>query len=325
VEPDGSWYRPQISRQELKALAVRTDSAGLLNFGLWSVLLGTSGYVAFLLWGSWWGLPAFFIYGTIYSSSDARWHECAHGTAFRTQWINELWYHLSSFMTLREGYLWRWSHSRHHTYTGVHGLDSEVQVPRPANLWAITSDLLDISDGAVQLKTIALHALGIVSDRVKDFVPLGERNKMIWSSRIYVTVILGAVGWSVAIHSILPLMFVVLPRFYGGWHHLLCSLTQHAALAENERDHRLNTRTVDMNPVSRFLYMNMNFHVEHHIFPMVPFHALPKLHEKVKAQLAPAYPGFIAVYRELIPALIKQSRDAEYYVRRPLPTLKEPA
>ena len=74
-----------------------------------------------------------------------------------------------------------------------------------------------------------------------------------------------------------------------------------------------------MNPLSRFLYMNMNYHVEHHIFPMVPFYSLPALHELVKAQLAPAYPGFIAAYRELIPALIKQSRDAEYYVRRPLP------
>ena len=115
-------------------------------------------------------------------------------------------------------------------------------------------------------------------------------------------------------------MFVVLPRFYGGWHHLLCSLTQHAALAENARDHRLNTRTVYMNSVSRFLYMNMNYHVEHHLFPMIPFHALPQLHEAVKVQLAPAYPGFIAAYRELIPALIKQSRDAEYFVRRPLPT-----
>jgi fatty acid desaturase len=316
----GEWYRPQISRQDLKALAMRTNRPGLLNFGAWSLLLASTGYAAFLTWGSWWAVPAFLVYGTLYSSSDARWHECSHGTAFRTRWLNEFWYHLSSFMTLREAYLWRWSHSRHHTYTGIVGLDSEVQVPRPANLLAIVSDLFDISDGMVQLKTIASHALGLVSDRVQDFVPAGERGKMIWSSRIYVAAILFVAAWSIAIRSLLPLMFLVLPRFYGGWHHLLCSLTQHAGLAENAQDHRLNTRTVHMNPVSRFLYMNMNYHVEHHIFPAVPYHALPRLHEKIKAQLAPAYSGFVDVYRELIPALIKQSRDADYYVRRPLST-----
>ena len=40
-----------------------------------------------------------------------------------------------------------------------------------------------------------------------------------------------------------------------------------------------------MNPVSRFLYWNMNYHVEHHMFPMVPYHALPQLHEEIKADL----------------------------------------
>ena len=263
----------------------------------------------------------------IQSLASERLRSTSSGSSTRERAIRshdlEFWYHLSSFMTLREAYQWRWSHSRHHTFTGIRGLDSEVQVPRPANLWLILADFLALSDGVVQLKTIAAHAFGIISEPVKEFVPPEVRRKMIWSCRIYVGVIVAVVLWAIVVRSILPLMFVVLPRFYGGWHHLLCSLTQHAALAEDERDHRLNTRTVYMNPVSRFLYMNMNYHVEHHIFPMVPYYALPKLHDAVKDQLAPAYPGFVAVYRELLPALIRQSCDAEYYVRRPLPSLPE--
>ena len=93
-DPDQSWYRPQIPRPELKALSARTDRAGLQSFGLWLVLLLVSGYVAYRSWGSWWAIPAFFVYGTLYSSSDARWHECAHGTPFRTRWLNECCYHL---------------------------------------------------------------------------------------------------------------------------------------------------------------------------------------------------------------------------------------
>ena len=72
--------------------------------------------------------------------------------------------------------------------------------------------------------------------------------------------------------SILPLMLIGLPRLYGAWHMVMVGLLQHGGLADNVTDHRLNSRTVYMNPVSRFLYLNMNYHVEHHMFPMVPYH-----------------------------------------------------
>jgi fatty acid desaturase len=119
--------------------------------------------------------------------------------------------------------------------------------------------------------------------------------------------------------SILPAMFVGLPRLYGAWHHVLCGLTQHAGLAEDTLDHRLNSRTVYLNPVSRFVYWNMNYHVEHHMFPMVPYHALPALHEEMRADCPPAYDGLWAAYREIVPAVLRQLRDPTHFVRRTLP------
>jgi len=74
-----------------------------------------------------------------------------------------------------------------------------------------------------------------------------------------------------------------------------------------------------MNPVFRFLYWNMNYHVEHHMFPMVPFHALPRLHEAIERDTPPAYDGTIAAYREIIPALLRQTRDPAFHVVRPVP------
>ena len=84
-------------------------------------------------------------------------------------------------------------------------------------------------------------------------------------------------------------------------------------------DHRLNTRTVYMNPVNRYLYWNMGYHVEHHMFPMVPYHNLPKLHELVKSDVPPPYHGLAEAWREIIPALIRESKDPDYFVQRPLP------
>jgi fatty acid desaturase len=108
------------------------------------------------------------------------------------------------------------------------------------------------------------------------------------------------------------------------WLYILTGLTQHAGLAEDVLDHRLNSRTVYMNPVVRFLYWNMNYHVEHHMFPMVPYHALPKLHEEMKSDTPKPYGGFLEAYREIIPALLRQVRDPAYHVVRELPPTARP-
>jgi fatty acid desaturase len=119
-------------------------------------------------------------------------------------------------------------------------------------------------------------------------------------------------------------MVVGLPSFYGGFLAVFFGLTQHAGLAEDVLDHRLNSRTVYMNPIFRFLYWNMNYHVEHHMFPMAPYHALPQLHAAIKADCPPAYPSTLAAYREIIPALARQIREPGYFVRRQLPSTAKP-
>ena len=58
--------------------------------------------------------------------------------------------------------------------------------------------------------------------------------------------------------------------------------------------------------------------VEHHMFPMVPYYRLPELHEEIKHDCAPVYPSLWAAYKEIIPAVLRQLRDQEYYVRREL-------
>ena len=65
----------------------------------------------------------------------------------------------------------------------------------------------------------------------------------------------------------------------GAWHFVLTGVFQHASLEHDVLDHRLNTRTCYINPISAFIYWNMHYHVEHHMFPMVPYYNLPELHE----------------------------------------------
>jgi fatty acid desaturase len=271
-------------------------------------------------------VPAFIAYGVLYgSSSDSRWHECGHRTAFKTVWMNDVVYQIASFMVLREATVWRWSHARHHTDTIIVGRDPEIAVPRPPNLLGVCLKFIGIPGVFRELAKIGRHCFGRLSAAEKDFVPASEHPKVVSEARVYALIFLAAIGAAIAMRSILPLMFVGLPSFYGAWLMVLFGLTQHAGLAEDVLDHRLNCRTVYMNPVFRYLYWNMNYHVEHHMFPLVPYHALPALHEELKADMPPPYRGLWDAYSEIIPALLRQSKDPAYYVKRPLPAARSTA
>ena len=79
-----------------------------------------------------------------------------------------------------------------------------------------------------------------------------------------------------------------------------------------------------MNPVSRFVYWNMNYHVEHHMYPMVPFHRLPDLHEAIRHDLPTANTSILQAYREMWPAVLRQLRHEDYFLRRELPATARP-
>ena len=169
-------------------------------------------------------------------------------------------------------------------------------------------------------RNVCVHACGRLNSQEQTFIPASEQAKVFYKARIYLLIYAGVIAAAIWQRSILPLMFVGLPNFYGAWLMPVYGDTQHAGLAENVLDHRLNCRTVHMHPIHRYLYWNMNYHVEHHMFPLVPYHALPRLHELVKADMPTPYRGLWQAWCEIIPAVLRQTKDPGYFVTRSLPT-----
>ena len=153
----------------------------------------------------------------------------------------------------------------------------------------------------------------------RTFIPESEFHKIYRNARICLALYAVVIATALLTHSWIPIFLFVLPHVFGTWPMIVHNTTQHAGLAENVLDHRLNCRTVYMNPISRFVYWNMNYHVEHHMFPLVPYHALPRLHELVKADTPKPYYSIMEAWRELLPAVLRQRKDPGYYVRRQLP------
>ncbi|MEO0493577.1 MAG: fatty acid desaturase, partial [Actinomycetota bacterium] len=170
---DADWYRSPIDTDRLAELNRRTDLRAGVDVVLWLALLAAAGTVAWLVLGSWWAIPAFVVYGALYGgAADPRWHECGHGTAFRTGLLNELVYVPASFMLLREPTVWRWSHVRHHSDTIVVGRDTEIVFPRPIDVRGWVVNLLGLTGVPALIARIGRHARGRLDADVAGYVPV---------------------------------------------------------------------------------------------------------------------------------------------------------
>ena len=125
------------------------------------------------------------------------------------------------------------------------------------------------------------------------FLSMIFMNGMLWASLHLI-----AQGWLFLFFWVLPAVTVlqVLLRIRG--------IAEHAGYQANP-DQRMNARTV-INPIQTFLFAphNVHYHIEHHVYPAVPFYNLPKLHDLMMTRdLIPRqniYPGYGRILIELI-------------------------
>lgn len=72
------------------------------------------------------------------------------------------------------------------------------------------------------------------------------------------------------------LLFVIAPMLSGLYvASVLRSVTEHHDVTEG--NHWTNARSIVTHPALEFFWSNVNYHLEHHLYPAVPYHALPKL------------------------------------------------
>ena len=318
------WYKCSVDKKILKELSKRSNWQGIKHIFLYFLILLFSGYMAFITWGTWWTIFWFLIYGNIYTFSNPIWHECGHKLAFKSRTLNEIFYHITSFMYNYEPIRWRWSHHYHHTYT-LHTekhYDHEIQITKPTDLFYVL--MIHLPGGNIftflfsHIETIK-HALGLNSIVMKDCIPKEEQPKVRFFARIHMILWLSIIGSSIYFQTWLPILYLLLPFLYGTTFINIIHFIQHAGLANNVRDHRLTTRTVKLNTFLSFLSWNMEYHLEHHIFSMVPSYNLKRLHEAVKDQMPKPKNGLWDAYKEIIPAILKQAKDPKYILKIKLP------
>ena len=240
------WYHTDIPRKQMKELMQRSDGPAIRDTMIWLGLLVGLRRRRRLVLGHVVGVPFFLAYGVLYgSSTDSRWHECGHGTAFKTRWMNDAVYQIACFMIMRNPVdlaLEPYAPPHRHGHRRPRPRDRRDAAAGPA---ARRAEFLRHPRCLARDVDMVRNALGNISAAEKTFIPETERPKAIRVARIWVAIYAATIALAIAMGSILPLMLVGLPRLYGAWHHVMTGLLQHGGLADNVIDHRLNCAPSD--------------------------------------------------------------------------------
>ena len=337
-----NWYRCKVDKAVMSELMRKSNAQAFIQVTLQLLLFAataTLAYFAFLnVHASNWrrALPllllALFIHGTCSRFFfGIAGHELAHKTPFRTQALNDFFLRVFSFLSWFDYVGYRVSHVKHHQATVHADEDGEVVLPQGLDWHGIKFILMELTINPAKvfdvIYSMVCAAWGDVSHdgffRGKWMTRiLPESNAELrrehrnWARKLVLGQLAMAVLFAATGHWFL-IVVVNLGCHYCDWLQLLCAAPQHVGLSPNVSDFRLCTRTFTCSWFPAFLYWNMQYHLEHHMFPAVPFYNLPRLRQAIEHDLPHAPHGLWATWKEILPIMKRQRTDKNFvYVPR---------
>ena len=320
------WHRVPVEKEALRRLTHRSDLRGLLYVLPHLALVACTAAAAFLAlrWWPWWTLlPILFVHGSAWAFLANGFHELTHGTMFRTKALNAFFLRLYAFLTWNSHVFYRASHTRHHLYTLHPPDDSEVILPMRLTLAGfLGSAVVDPVGLVLSVAGTVRLAFGRLSgDWENALFPASmprERRRLFGWARITLAGHALIITVSILTGWWLAAVLFSAANGLGRWVFFLNTYAQHTGLQDDVNDFRLCTRTILHNPVLSYLYFQMNYHAEHHMYASVPCYNLPRLRRAIQHDM-PAAKGMIGSWREIIGILRRQKQEPGYQYQLPLP------
>lgn len=280
----------QLPREVLHALMARGDGPALLR-AAWH--LGAVVVTGVLLWrvrATLWAVPVLVLHGYVLAFLFCALHETAHRTAFRTRWLNLALGTVAGFLTFWPYRNYRVYHWEHHRYTQDPERDPELFFPKPASPGAYLLVLTGVPNAVRRIGDLLRLAAGRAD---RPWMAPAERRPLIREARAYLAGYAVVAAASAVAGTPIALVAWIAPWVIGQAFLRPYLLAEHTGCGVT-RDCLENTRTTLTLSLVRLFAWNMPYHADHHAYPAVPFHALPRLHEQVRGRIAHLAPGYVA-------------------------------
>lgn len=291
--------RQLLGKDTLKSLNERSNRKGGLQLIAHLTVMGVSGY----LWEShfekgWLVFPLLAIYGFSIASMFAALHECIHRTAFANNRLNDAIAWFAGLLSLYNSTYYRHFHKWHHRYTQIPGKDPELAESKPSN-WR--QYLLHLSGGPWWWGKITNY-WQLATGQLASYPFLDEKSgkAVILSARVQLLAYIGAIALTTAIgHPEAIFLYWLLPLAVGQPMLRFILLAEHTGCTYDDNPLTNTRTTLTLFPI-RLLMWNMPYHAEHHLYPSLPFHALPKAHEQLASCFQQVEPGYVKVNQYIV-------------------------
>lgn len=264
-------------------------------------LLGAGGaiWAATKITGSWqWILlaPLYLLAAASLHGISLFTHEAVHGTLARDRWINGVLGALCAIPVLQNFSAYRVLHLRHHSHLGE---DKDPDHYAAYTKWTWLIFLMNwgrlLAGYPVYITMIPILGFkhGTAADRAGILTEAAATILAVWLCLTFLPAQWLLHGW------LIPMLFINTMVNIRG-------MSQHTLL-EHSDDDVLGTRTILTSSVVRFFMCNENFHLEHHLYPGVPWYHLPRVHTALCQPLAEKGAHFIPTYTSFVAEFIHHS------------------
>jgi len=284
--PDHRQVVGRLTRDQRRALLRRSDAAGLWHLAGHLGAIAVIGALIVLAVPGW---PVLLLpHGILVVFLFCLVHEAVHKTPFHSAWLNHAAAWGAGLVYLLPPTWFHHFHMDHHRYTQDPERDPELARPLPKSRWGLVWYIAGGPFWISQIRTLLVNAAGGNADT---FIPDRDRALVAWEARLFLLAYAGVAAASVALGSLLVVWLWLVPLLIGQPFMRLYLLAEHTG-CPHVPDMLQNTRTTFTNPLIRYIAWNMPYHIEHHAYPAVPFHQLPKFHALIRPHLKVTAKGY---------------------------------
>lgn len=291
--------KPRLEADAALKLHQLSHGKSLARFAAFFLLYGIGAMSAVMLTErfSWFvAIPCWVLAGASLHGISLFTHEAVHGTLSRNKWINGILGALCAWPVWQNYSAYRVLHLEHHADLG-----GEHDPDHYSNYTRWTWGVFTLN----WMRLLIGYPVYITA------IPFLGWKHGTWKARAGIAVEIAccaSLAWLVwrtlpaswLLHAWLgPMLFINTMVNIRG-------MSQHTLL-EHSDDEILGTRSILTGPIVRFFMCNENYHLEHHLYPGIPWYRLSSAHQLLEPELRHRGAPFINSYTSFVLTFIRHS------------------